>query len=81
MKDHEGTVLYSFPKNAFEEVRAIIQTYRGHEVAHIRVYQTDENDVDHPTKKGIAVKIDDLAKLRKAVDALCAAVAKEQACA
>jgi hypothetical protein len=69
-----GEVLYAFPKNAYEEVRAYLQEYKGQMLAHIRVFITDKNDIDHPTRKGIAVTLNDLPKLAEAVAALQAAV-------
>lgn len=70
-------VVFSFPKNAREEVRATLSTYRGHRLADIRVYVADADDVDHPTKKGIAVKVADLPRLREAVEALIEAAGDE----
>ena len=69
----EMHVVNVFVKNAFEEVRAYLQPYKGGQLAHIRVFTPDKNDVDRPTKKGIALNIRDLPKLAQAVDALLAA--------
>lgn len=63
-------VVYSFPKSRNEEVRATLNTFNGKRYAHVRVYVADENDVDRPTKRGIALKVDDLPKLLAAVEAL-----------
>ena len=63
-------VVYTFPKNSREEVRASLTTYRGHRLADLRVFVADEDDVDHPTRKGIAVRVEDLPKLLAAVEAL-----------
>jgi hypothetical protein len=70
---NEMKVVHTFVKNAFEEVRAYLQPYKGGQLAHIRVFKPDKNDVDRPTKKGIALSIRDLPKLAQAVDALLAA--------
>jgi hypothetical protein len=69
----EMQVVNVFVKNAFEEVRAYLQPYKGGQLAHIPVFTPDKNDVDRPTKKGIALSIRDLPKLEQAVDALLAA--------
>ena len=69
----EPRVVYSFPKNSHEEVRATLSTFHGRELADVRVYRADENDVDHATRKGIAVQVGDLPKLLEAVQALVAA--------
>jgi hypothetical protein len=70
MSQTQDQVVYAFPKNRNEEVRATLNTFNGQRYAHVRVYVADENDVDHPTRKGIAVKIEDLPKLLAAVEAL-----------
>lgn len=68
-----GKVVHTFPKNAHEEVWAYLQEYRGHQLAHVRVFTVDEQG-DHPTRRGLALKVEDLPELVEAVAALCAAV-------
>jgi hypothetical protein len=70
--DAEPRVVYSWPKNSKEEVRAQLREYRGHRLADLRVYAADADDVDHPTKKGLCVRVEDLPRLREAVEALIA---------
>jgi hypothetical protein len=72
MASHEPrTIVYSWPKNSREEVRATLGNFRGHRVADIRVWACDDNgDGDHPTRKGLCVKTEDLGKLLEAVQAL-----------
>ena len=71
----DGRVVFVFEKNSREEVRARLRTFKGHELADIRVFATnDDGDGDHPTKKGICVKVADLPKLLEAVRALIAEV-------
>jgi Transcriptional Coactivator p15 (PC4) len=67
--------VYTWPKNSREEYRATLSEFKGHELADIRVYVADEDDVDHPTRKGLSVKVSDLPRLREAVDALIEAAA------
>jgi hypothetical protein len=64
-------VVYAWPKNAREEVRATLTEYRGYRLADLRVYADDDGE-DVPTKKGLSVRIEDLPRLREAVDALIA---------
>jgi hypothetical protein len=67
----EPRVVYSFPKNSREEVRATLTTFKGRRLADIRVWAADdEGDGDHPTRKGISVRVEDLGKLLEAVRAL-----------
>lgn len=65
-------VVFRFPKNTNEEVRATLSTYRGHDVADIRVYVS--GDLERPTKKGLTLQIDQLPRLQEAVTALLAAL-------
>jgi hypothetical protein len=73
----DAQVVYSWPKNSREEVRASIKLFKGYWLADIRVFASDdEGDGNHPTRKGICVRVGDLSKLREAVDALIAAAAE-----
>ena len=69
----EKQVVNVFAKNGFDEVWTYLQPFKGGQLAHIRVFTPDKNDVDRPTKKGIALSIRDLPKLAQAVDALLVA--------
>lgn len=68
-------VLHRFKKNAFEEVRATITSYRGEEYASLRAYYEAEPGVWRPTKKGLTLSLDLLDELEAAVKALKAAAA------
>jgi cold shock CspA family protein len=65
-------VAYRFAKNAREELRAQLREYRGHQLADLRIYVVDELGETLPTKKGIAVRIEQLPHLLAAVSALIA---------
>lgn len=79
MADSE-CVVYSFPKNSREEVRATLSTFRGVLRADLRIWVADdEGDGDHPTRKGISVRADDLPKLLEAVQALIEAHGEKRA--
>ena len=71
-------VVYTWPKNANEEFRAYLQTWRGHRLAHVRAFFADADDVDHPGRMGIAVRVDDLGRLQEAVAALQTAAGAER---
>jgi hypothetical protein len=67
----ERKVVYSWPKNSREEVRATLSTFKGHLLADLRVWAADDTgDGDHPTKRGISVRVEQLPKLLEAVQAL-----------
>ena len=65
----EMKVVYTFVKNSFDEVWAYLQPFRGHDLAHIRVYTLGADDEMRPKKQGIAVNVRDLPKLAEAVAA------------
>jgi hypothetical protein len=70
----DAQVVYTFPKNSREEVRATLKTWKGHRLADLRVWAADdEGDGDHPTRKGLCIRAKDLPRLREAVEALIAA--------
>jgi hypothetical protein len=68
-----GEVVYIFPKNTREHVYAYIQEWHGQKLAHVRIFTSDADEIDHPTRRGVAISLDDLAHLEKAVVALRAA--------
>jgi hypothetical protein len=71
---NEMQIVHVFVKNAFDEVWAYLQPFKGHDLAHIRVFSSGDNDEMHPTKQGLALRVEDLAKLGDAVASLIAAV-------
>ena len=66
----EQRLVYAFARNMNDEVRAYWSPFNGQWLAHVRVWTADENDVDRPTKKGLAVMARDVAKLGGAATAL-----------
>lgn len=62
-------VVHSFRKNTREEVRASLGTFNGWPLANLRVYVEDGNG-GRPTEKGIAVRVEQLPELLRAVKAL-----------
>lgn len=73
----EMTVVHTFAMNSPAEVRTYFQRYKGELLAHVRIFSTGRNNTMNPTKKGIAVNLNDVPKLAEAVTALLEAV-KEQ---
>jgi hypothetical protein len=71
LKVSEPRTVYAWAKNSRDEVRATLSKFHGHLLADIRVWTSDdEGDADHPTRKGISVRVEDLPKLLSAVEAL-----------
>jgi hypothetical protein len=67
----DSATVYSFPRSAGEEVRATIGEFRGHQLAHVRIYELDHESGElKPTQRGVAVNAEDLPKLLAAVEAL-----------
>jgi hypothetical protein len=67
-------VVHTFAKNAFDEVRAYLQPFKGHDLAHIRIFTLGDDDEMRFTEKGVAINVRDLPKLAEAVAGLVAAV-------
>ena len=77
----DDKVVDSFKRNATEEVRATVRTYRGRQYMDMRIYYLDDAGEYKPTKKGINLSVDLLPELTRMVDALAKAVQAEQAAA
>jgi hypothetical protein len=67
-------VVNVFAKNAFDEVWAYLQPFKGNDLAHIRTFTLGDDDEMRFTPKGVTVNVRDLPKLAEAVAALVAAV-------
>lgn len=48
-------ILYSFPKNAMEEVRASLTDYKGKKYIDLRVFYKGDHDEMKPSKKGLTL--------------------------
>jgi hypothetical protein len=73
-KASDMQVVNVFAKNAFDEVWAYLQPFKGNDLAHIRTFTLGDDDQVHFTPKGVTVNVRDLPKLAEAVAALVAAV-------
>ena len=63
-----GQIVYTFEKNALEEVTAQITEYRGHQLIDIRVWLKEREGSDaRPTRKDIALEVEQFPDLKKAV--------------
>lgn len=67
---HDDRVVHVFEKNSRERVYATLSTFKGLRLADLRVFAVDEDDVEHPTKKGISVRVEQLPQLLEAVETL-----------
>ena len=70
----EMQVVNVFAKNAFDEVWAYLQPFKGNDLAHIRIFTLGDDDEMRFTPKGVTVNVRDLPKLAEAVAALVTAV-------
>lgn len=55
-----------------ESVHVTLSPYEGHSLINVRVYATGTDGIDRPTSKGIAMAVDKLPALVKAVTAALA---------
>lgn len=66
--------VYSFPKNALEELRVYVSEYKKRDYINLRVfYKADEGEMK-PTPKGLTLSVDLIDDLVKAVESLRVAV-------
>ena len=77
----DDRVVDSFKRNATEEVRATVRTYRGRQYMDMRIYYLDDAGEFKPTKKGINLSVDLLPELTRMVESLAKAVQADQAAA
>jgi hypothetical protein len=70
----EGRIVYAFPKNTREEVRATLGEFGGFAVASLRVWVDRHGGAFRPTTKGLTLRVGHLPELRRAVEALIVAV-------
>jgi len=66
----QETFVASFEKNCAETVQATVATFRGHRIADLRVYVAGDAGELIPTKKGLAVRVEQLLELQRLVDEL-----------
>ena len=71
-------ILYSFPKNAMEEVRASLTEYKGKQYIDLRVFYKDDSNELKPSKKGLTLAPELIFELEKAVQKLEDAVSEDK---
>jgi hypothetical protein len=75
----DDRIIDSFKRNATEEVRATLRTYRGKQYLDVRIYYLDDAGEFKPTKKGINLSVELLGELTRMVDKLAKAIQAEPA--
>lgn len=65
--DSQEEVLHSFKRNEREEVKVRKTTFKGKEYLDIRVYITNQEGEEIPTKKGINLPYELVSELQKAI--------------
>lgn len=68
-------VVYTWNKNANEEVRASITEFKGYDLIDLRVWIENKDGEIIPTKTGLTLGVCQLLELKKAVEALEKALA------
>jgi hypothetical protein len=64
------TLIVEFPKNAVEKVRLALRDYKGKQLIDLRIYYQDDAGEWLPTKKGIALTVDQWPEFREALATL-----------
>ena len=75
----DDRVIDTFKRNATEEVRATLRTYRGKQYLDVRIYYLDDGGEYKPTKKGINLSVELMGDLGRMVGKLQQAVQAEAA--
>lgn len=70
----DARVVYTFPKNPLEEVRASITVFKGKQYVDLRIYYKGDDGEFHPSKKGLTLSLDLFSELEQAVQKLSEAV-------
>ena len=71
----EKHLIYTFPRGPGEEIQAAIRKYKNRYFVDVRLwYMSKTENMLLPTKKGVAIAVEQLPELRKAVDRLSKAV-------
>ncbi len=63
----DAQLVYTFPKNPLEEVRASLTIYRGKQYVDLRIYYKGDDGEFHPSKKGLTVSLDLFPELEEAM--------------
>jgi hypothetical protein len=63
----DNQTVYTFPRNALEEIRASLSTYKGKQYLDLRIYYKSDDGEFHPSKKGITLAPELLEELEEAV--------------
>ena len=66
----DAQVVYTFPKNPLEEVRASITVFKGKQYVDLRIYYKGDDGEFHPSKKGLTLSLDLFTELEQAVQKL-----------
>jgi hypothetical protein len=66
----ENQMVYSFQKNALEEIRVSISTFKGRKYLDIRVFYQGDDGEYKPSKKGVALSPELLPELETAIQKL-----------
>ncbi|HXV18725.1 MAG TPA: transcriptional coactivator p15/PC4 family protein [Candidatus Omnitrophota bacterium] len=61
-------LIYTFPKNKFEEVQVQVKEFKGYDLLDIRVYTAPkEGDEKIPTGKGLSINVSHFMDLKKGI--------------
>lgn len=63
-------IVYSFPKNPLEEVRASLTVFKGKQYVDLRIYYKGDDGEFRPSKKDLTLSLDLFSELEQAVQKL-----------
>ncbi|MGD9506855.1 MAG: transcriptional coactivator p15/PC4 family protein [Syntrophobacteraceae bacterium] len=66
----DGQIIHSFPKNALEEIRISLSSYKGKQYIDFRVYYKADDGEFRPSKKGMTIAPDLFPEMEEAMKKL-----------
>lgn len=63
----EDQLVYTFPKNPLEEVRASVTVFKGKQYVDLRIYYKGDDGEFHPSKKGLTLSLDLFPEIEEAI--------------
>ncbi len=66
-RNNSGTIVASFTKNLWEEVRVSVDEYGGYLLMNLWVHNTKQGSGNYATTKGLSLRVEQYSKLLDAV--------------
>jgi hypothetical protein len=68
------TAIATIAKSRTEEIRVVVETFKGRQYVDVRIYFEDDGGAWRPSKKGVALRPEQIGELIEALGAAARAV-------